>query len=996
MNIDEYERSYFGQYQSFAETVRHLLESAVGAAGDLPRPQSIQARAKTPASLRKRLEETGNLGAADVASIRRDLAGVRLIFYTNNDVNRFTGSSVVFDNFDVDRRATKVHHPVQENGEVRYQAIHYTVSLNAARAELPEYRMFAGMRCEIQIQTILIHAWAETSHDIVYKADNREGFGNEALQQIRKRFNLIMDKYLVPAGYEFQRVQQDYERLVAGKQLFDQDVLESLKTAKDNNRRYELVQSLSDDLLPLYDDITSIFPEILDVLVDATEEARTTPTKALETPFASIEGYDSQQIIDKVIDLIDQYKYAAVENSFLALKRIFPRETDERRRTRIVEIVGRLAGYHIEAWEQVGPGIQYRLADVVGEPNAVATDVRPLVVEVWKSLLDGEATSTTWSADAVSLNSGEVPVAQVRELRHRALSALFILFDSAENDHDRREVFHALQNATRSGRNGPGAEFVRESLADNLRIVEFFADRADGLSYELRETVEHAALYDFYRASELLAAATDPFECRIQATALKSAILVLRDRFNADQTYERYKVLVGFEGVMPWQWDDREYDHERVETYRDEQMELMLAEAGPKTQTGWLAFLERCAATRSNDGATFPRLVAFLDRLSQRSPSTSGFMLDNCNSDLLRFLAPFLNGLVKADDQTVYRRILERFLSERGQLWSIAAHWSSSKPDDIDTLMRLLHRAIEDDDRAAVAECMLFAMRNFPVGTPSLDEFFRPAIRHLISASDPRWVRISFMPHTTRFFEELGRGDAELILDSLLEFPEVTSDVDRVLSYVGETHLDCVWDYLGRRLDHPKEGIEGTRYKAAPHRFHRLVVTLSSDAALAVAKVRAWFDKTSTLFSYYGGRVLTAVFPQMTEAFAATLLSEVAKGRPEDAKFVVAVMQNYRGEAETHGILKELLRKFPEDEDVKDGVARSIRNTGVVHGEFGFVENIRDKKALLEPWLEEDETVAQFARQQVAEMDREILSEKRRADARKALREIEYTDEGED
>ncbi|MFB2607540.1 hypothetical protein ACE04B_37195, partial [Rhizobium phaseoli] len=224
------------------------------------------------------------------------------------------------------------------------------------------------------------------------------------------------------------------------------------------------------------------------------------------------------------------------------------------------------------------------------------------------------------------------------------------------------------------------------------------------------------------------------------------------------------------------------------------------------------------------------------------------------------------------------------------------------------------------------------------------------------------------MPHTTRFFEELGRGDAELILDSLLEFPEVTSDVDRVLSYVGETHLDCVWDYLGRRLDHPKEGIEGTRYKAAPHRFHRLVVTLSSDAALAVAKVRAWFDKTSTLFSYYGGRVLTAVFPQMTEAFAATLLSEVAKGRPEDAKFVVAVMQNYRGEAETHGILKELLRKFPEDEDVKDGVARSIRNTGVVHGEFGFVENIRDKKALLEPWLEEDETVAQFARQQVAEM----------------------------
>ncbi|MGO6845935.1 GTP pyrophosphokinase family protein [Rhizobium ruizarguesonis] len=996
MNIDEYERSYFGRYQSFAETVRHLLESAIGVAGDLPRPQSIQARAKTPASLRKRLEETGSLEAADVASIRRDLAGVRLIFYTNNDVNRFTGSSVVFDNFDVDRKATKIHHPVQENGEVRYQAIHYTVSLNAARAELPEYRMFVGMRCEIQIQTILIHSWAETSHDIIYKADNREGFGNEALQQIRKRFNRIMDKYLVPAGYEFQRVQQDYERLVAGKQLFDQNVLESLKEAPDNNRRYELVQSLSDDLLPLYDDVQSILPEILAVLVEATERARDTPAKPLDTPFGPLEGHSSDQIIDKVIDVIESYRYAAIEHSYTALKDIFPKETDERRRKRIIEIVGRLAGYHLGAWEQVGPEVQYRLAEVVGDPNDVTAEVRPLAIEVWKSLLDAEATSTTWSANSVSLNSGEVPVAQVRELRQRAMSALFGLFDSAESDGDRREIFHALENAKRSGRNEPSAEFVRESLADHLRIIEFLKERAEQMSYELRETIEHVVLYDYYRTSERLSVKDDPFECRSQATALRSAILALRDRLNNDRTYERYKVLVGFEGVMPWQWEVRKYDHDRVETYRDQQLEAMLAEVSAETQASWLAFLERCAATKSNDLATFPRLVTFLDRLSQRTPDVAAFMLDNCNDDLLGFLAPFFNGLFKAEDQTVYRQTLERFLSEPGHLWPIAAHWNSSKPDDPDTLLRLLHRSIEDDDRTTVAQCLLFAMRNFPDRTPSHESFFRPAIRHLIATSDPRWARISFMPNRTRFFDELEREDADLILDSLLEFPEVNYDVDRILSYVAETHLELVWDYFGRRLDHPKEGIEGTRYDATPHRFHRLIAPLSSDTSLAVTKARNWFEKSSTLFSYRGGRVLAAAFPKMTEAFQDALLSEVAKGRPEDAKFVVAVMQNYRGDEETHEVLKELLRKFPNDEDIEDGVARSIRNTGVVNGEFGFVESFRNKKALLEPWLSEDETVARFAKQQLAEMDREILSEKRRADARRALREIEYANDDED
>jgi ppGpp synthetase/RelA/SpoT-type nucleotidyltranferase len=990
MNFEDYERAEFSRYQAFADTVRQVIESAIVAEEGLPRPQSIQARAKTPDSLRKRLRETGNLDAPDIASLRRDLAGVRLIFYTNGDVNRFINSSVVFDNFDVDRNATKIHHPVEENGEVRYQAIHYTVSLNAARLALPEYRAFTGLRCEVQIQTILIHAWAETSHDIVYKADAREGFGNDAFEQIRKRFNRIMDKYLVPAGYEFQRVQQDYERLVAGKLLFDQNVLESLKKAEDNNQRHELLRSLADDLLPLYDDVPSILPEVLEAIVEASEKARATATKPIDGTFGSFSGYGADQVVDAVISLIAAHKYAAVEPSFLALKRIFLQEADEQRRKRIIEIIGRLAGYHLGVWEQVGPEVQYRLAEVVGDPALVERDVRPIVIEFWKSLLDAEATSNTWSANEVSLNSGEVPVKEVRELRQRAISALFTMYESAENDDDRREIFYALDNATRSGRNGPSVEFMRESLTDHLRIIKFFSDQAEDMSYELRETIEHAALNSHYRASELVAAENDHFGCKAQAAALRDGILELRERLNNDGTYSRYKILVGFNGVMPWQWDDREFDVERVETYRDEQLESMITEVSAETQDSWLVFLERCAATKSNDLATFPRFERFLEKLSQRSPDVAEFVLEQETGDLLRFLAVFLNGLFKAKDQTVYGRILERFLQMPGHLWPIAAHWRSSKPDAPHALLRLLGRAIEDDDRPTVAECIMFVIRNFPERTPPHEEFFRPAIQHLIKAKDSRWVNIAHLQHSTTFFETLETVDAVLILESLIEAPEVVYNVDRILSYVAATHLNLVWDYFGRRLEHARNRIGKLRYDAVPHRFHHLKVPLASEPGLATSKARGWFDTDSKLFSYRGGRVLTAAFPMMTEAFADALLAEIAKGRPEDAKFVVAVMTNYHGEKTTHRVLKALLRTFPDDEMVEDGVARSIRNTGVVHGEFGYVETLRAKKALLEPWLEEGDAVEKFAEEQIRSLDRSILSEKRSADARKALREIEF------
>ncbi|NSX96179.1 RelA/SpoT domain-containing protein [Agrobacterium vitis] len=990
MNIDDYERSEFSRYQAFAGTVRQILESAIAAEDGLPRPQSIQARAKTPGSLRKRLNETGNLDAPDIASLRRDLAGVRLIFYTNGDVNRFTNSSVVFDNFDVDRNATKIHHPVEENGEVRYQAIHYTVALNAARVALPEYRAFAGLRCEVQIQTILIHAWAETSHDIVYKADAREGFGNEALEQIRKRFNRIIDKYLVPAGYEFQRAQQDYERLVAGKQLFDQKVLESLQEAEDNNQRYELLRSLADDLLPLYDDVPSILPEVLEAIVEASEKARATATKPIDGTFGSFAGYGADQIVDLVINLIATHKYAAVEQSFLALKRIFSQEADERRRKRIIEIVGHLAGYHLGVWEQVGPEVQYRLAKVVGDPALVERDVRPIVIEFWKSLLDAEATSSTWSANAVSLNSGEVPVKEVRELRQRAISALFTMYESAVNDGDRCEIFHALANATRSGRNDPSIEFMRESLTDHLQIIKFFSERAEDMSYELRETIEHAALYSYYRASELVAAENDTFGCKAQAAALRAGIFELRERLNNDGTYSRYKILVGFDGVMPWQWDDREFDIERVETYKDEQLESMLTEVSAETQDLWLVFLERCAATKSNDSATFPRFATFVERLSQRSPDIAEFVLKHATGDLLSFLTAFLDGLLKAGDQTVYGRLLERFLQMPGHLLPIAAHWRFSKPDAPHTLLRLLGRAIEDNDRPTIAECIMFAMRNFPEGTPPHEEFFRPAIQYLIEAKDSRWANIAFLPHSTAFFKTLETVDAVLILDSLLEVPQVVHNVERVLSHVAATHLDLVWDYFGRRLDHPGNSVEGMRYDAVPHRLHHLNASLASDPALATAKARGWFETDSKSFSYRGSRVLAAVFPTMTEALADALLAEIAKGRQEDAKFVVAVMTNYHGEETTHGVLKALLRTFSDDEMVEDGVERSIRNTGVVHGEFGFVETLRAKKAMIQPWLEESGAVGKFAAEQTRSLDHSILSEKRNADARKALREIEF------
>ena len=325
MKFNDYETEHIALYREFCHTVRDILEKAIAAAG-LPRPQSMQCREKDPKKLKARLEQHGELESDSIEILRRDLAGVRIIFYTNTDVNRFNGSRLIFNNFEVEEDGIKIHHPTKENDERQYRGINYTIRLKDDRTNLPEYTKFKGVRCEVQVPTILHHAWSETSHDILYKTEAREGFGGRAMEAIESRFNRIMNKYLLPAGYEFQRVQHDYERLQQGKELFDRDLLARLEVAGDNNERHEILTSLKEDVLPNYDDINAIYGDVLPVIVAAAEKARETPVKPIITPFGEIEGKTAADVTVLVVETIGAFRYADIIGSFDALRELYRHE----------------------------------------------------------------------------------------------------------------------------------------------------------------------------------------------------------------------------------------------------------------------------------------------------------------------------------------------------------------------------------------------------------------------------------------------------------------------------------------------------------------------------------------------------------------------------------------------------------------------------------------------------------------------------------------------
>lgn len=1001
MNIDEYAGKYFALYESFAKTMRFVLMKALLSAEGLPNPQSIQYRAKEAESLRNRLAEERKLESQTLEDDRRDLAGVRVIFYTNNDVEKFLSSPLIRENFEIDEGSTKIHHPIPENEGARYRGIHYTVRLREDRIRLPEYARFAGLRCEIQVQTILNHAWSETSHDIVYKNKLGDGYGKRAMEGITRRFERIMDEYLIPAGYEIQKAQQEYELLLRGKQLFDNDVVTLLDNAQNNNERYEILSSLQNHAIPYYDDFPAAYDRLKAPFLRVVQAAREAEPVPLKTAFGDMKGFKAEAVTKLVVEIVEGLRYADAVGTLQLLIDIYREEPVEQVREQIVSTVRHLAEYNIDAFRQVGPMLQMALVNHLNGMDVAEVDrIRPIALAVWSEALQLDITGQTWKADSVSLHSGAVPVSdQLMQVREKVIAALFAAYDRSVDDTQRRRVLSALDDGTRApSRVACPDELMTVTLRDAARIVEFTTERAPQASYELLQHLEHRYFYDYYRISGLADGGGGKPVHQVDAAALVRAVFRFRDAVNADESFVRYKVLVGHESVFSAHWIDRDFDYEGSDAYRRQEVDRYVEVIDAGNENDWFELVTRCAETKSNALATSPVFGDFIAKLSQRKPEVAERYLGGVGDDLHRFLAAFLNGLAASDRQDIYERVLASELDSARNLPGVVLHLCYSETSQPHVARRLLHRAMETNDTLAVTNCLSFAMEAY--GTEKLDDadtVVHEALAYLTERKDPRWAwGVWFAAgRDARFYQEVSPERVGQILENLAFLPKVDHHVERVLRCLAERYPEAVWDYFGDRLARAEQAVDenGDEFEAVPYRLHDLQKSLSRDTELAIVKGMAWFARDATLFQFRGGRLLCAVFPRDADVFMAALAGLVKDGGEIEADFALAILGNYHGETFTHVVLKEIVARFPEGDRRHGGVRACLENTGVVSGELGFANAWRAKKENLSEWLDDPrQEIRMFAEKERAGLDLMVAAEERRAEASTRMRRMDYDD----
>lgn len=201
MNVDEVIKKYVseqrGTYRLLSEKTKEFLSSILNSKGIVP--HSIISREKDPEQLREKITREGEV-YDNLPNNISDLAGVRIITYFPSDVDKIV--PLIEKEFKVDPKHSVDKRLCLDFAIFGYASVHFVVEFMPEMLKLPEYTLFDKMKCEIQVRTILQHAWAEIEHDIVYKSPGEIPF------RVRRRFACLAG-LLEIADREFESLRHD-------------------------------------------------------------------------------------------------------------------------------------------------------------------------------------------------------------------------------------------------------------------------------------------------------------------------------------------------------------------------------------------------------------------------------------------------------------------------------------------------------------------------------------------------------------------------------------------------------------------------------------------------------------------------------------------------------------------------------------------------------------------------------------------------------------------
>ena len=963
--IDEY-RKKKELFRDFAIEVKSIVESILK--NELFDYQIVECREKDPDNLKKKLE-AGKVSAKNLIEID-DLAGCRVIFYTDH-IDRF--ANLLFKEFDVEKHNLRF----STDG---YNASHLIIKLKGDLLKSAKYQNFTGLKCEIQLTTILYHAWSEMAHGSTYKPDDEiKKFDSHTFESMQKRLADTMKNHIKEAQYTFDFIAKEIQKVKEGKKIFDESFLQSVLDSKSNNELHENLKLL----LKYIEEFGDKTPEHLNaakIIKAVIAKAKNVKTEPIETPFGKLAGHSYKDVALVCLDIIEKLRFYRPKESFDLLAEI-SEDTDADIKAKALKIFEHFAQYDLRALKQIGYQMQILLLEKIEVWNeAEALKRFDLAAEAVGHLLNPsfeghEMTDyKTFTFRHGALHADKPLI----EIRKRVLALGKKLYSLVPTVSQKEKVLKRLQQASYTSDRGEKNEEMEKNIIENTNeLIDFYISILPSAENEIIKEIEEQSYWLIRRF-------------RRESFARIGDLGAL---IRSNHGYQMYRVLVGYDGRF-----DEEMDWGKAAKTRNDQVAQYVQDITQENLSEWkIKILGIIKNYSSVEPGEFQYFNKFLHELGKQKPDLALQLLDTSEHE--PFLIHLIAGIWSGPQKKKAKQIISKWTLAGKHLAVSARLFDYVEEIDGKLLSKIFTKAKAKKDLQALNNITGSIVRNYPKHKNTRALFIK-TLKELTKNKNYWWIQNVWFRGES-ILKDFSDKNFDVLLENLLMFPHIDYHVEEVLMPLAEKYPEKIIDFFYKRVEikSRRERNLYDRYDAVPFNFHKLNAALKISEAKIIPMLLAWFSKggkkNKWLFRWEASHILEEIFSGFSLAFEQSLIDLVNNGGKEELDIVLSIINKHQGEDFLFSVVKVIAEKYHDHakyDEIRASLFGSLSQTGVVMGENGFVTAYEAKKAEIQKLKTDPHTaVKNFAVEYEKYLNARIMHERKRAEEGLEIRKREFS-----
>lgn len=928
-------------YEDFAQDIKKILETILIENNFMY--QHIPYRVKNTKSLEKKLKKNENFKDIKNVFEVKDLAGCRVIFYLNSDIEKFAYN--IYREFNVVEQDLKY-------SEDDYNAAHFVIELKEDRLKLIEYSRYRDMLCEIQLTIVLFHAWSEMAHDTIYKDEEKlSEFDSESFLSLEKSLQDIMRKHLKIASYKFEHFYKEFEKLKTGKKIFSQQFFDEIVSLNSLNKIYERLEILYKYLQDYSDDKIPQPFSLLDLTQQILKKSRSLKQEPIIYLGGEITGYDFKDISRVLMDILVLFRYKYTEKILEILFEL-SLDGDENIRKKALEAIKKIPEYNLQALNKIGYLPQVLVLEKIEHFDNLK-QIRYIIplCELIKELLNTEFEGQSMT-DFKTLTLSFGPLSINQELifiRKRSLDILKRLYKTTDSINLKVMVINSFENATLLPSRGDVSNGMKKMVIDNTNyIIDFYLSILEHADVEVMRNIDEQ-IQSYKRELNIE-----------QLVNLKK----VQEIINSNVEYSIYKVLVGYvRGYF-----GSSYDEEKK--YREEKIQEFVNDISLDNFDIWK---KRIISVTQKQHTEF---YYFLNLLGKQKPEIAIKLIQI--TELKDYLVPLVSGIWRGELKQVIKKVIAEWIKNEININVCLGIFAAVSEVDIKMINAIFKIAKKNNNLDILNNIVSIIILT---KSKSLKKIFLKAIKILTENNNCDWVR-QYFGNADVILNALTENEAEIVLNNLLLAKNISCNEEEVLKPIAKKNSKQVVIFFYKRITFGRNKKFGSKYDAIPFSLDSDLSILLKDKS-SIELILEWFDRKDGCVNIMSSEFIKNIFPEFDELLETKLISIINSGKEKDSYKVFYILNAYEGEEILFrkDVGKVIIKKYYKNSKVKKSLMSTLSRTGAVWGEYGFVGALKRKKELLQKWEEdEDSRIKNFVKEFKNGLDKQILFEKKRAD----------------